>query len=71
MSKQWVKTRYNMVFSDAQITSLWNNNGMSSVRQTNSNRNEQGHAFKKSMNPSIKQIGHSFFKVRSLNTDWV
>ena len=35
-----------MAYSIAQIESLWHNNGMSQMRQSNSNRNEQAHNFK-------------------------
>ena len=44
-----------------QIEALWNNNGLSNVRQSNSNKNEQSHSFKKSLNPSLRVIGHQFY----------
>ena len=52
-----------MACNYAQIVTLWNNNGMSQVRQSNSNKNEQCHSFKKLMNPRLFSIGHQFWEL--------
>ena len=59
--KEWVSTRISCTQKINHLKTLFNNNCLSNLKQTNSNKNETSHAIKKQLNPSLRCFGHDFW----------
>ena len=60
-SAKWVQTRIRQTMNEKQITALWHNNSLSTVKQMGSNKNEHSHMCKQELVPLLKTFSHDFW----------
>ena len=54
-------SRTKQAMNEKQLISLWNNNGLSTVKQIGINKNEHSHMFKQKLAPLLKTFSHDFW----------